>query len=148
LAFADWSASDIKARLGRSLAAIFGEIGQQRVHGFVSRRIEEGAAAPFDFHETGIAQAVEVKRKGICWDIHRCCDCTSRHAFGTCLNKKAESIEAIFLGESRKSGNGTFLFHISVILESLTSVKSSHFPVRVTSANPLGALHSKIHVCF
>jgi hypothetical protein len=67
-----------------------------------------------------------MKRQRIGREVECFGNLAGRHAFGPGLHKQAEHVEAIVLGERGQGRDGICLFHISTIIESLTS-RQGHF---------------------
>ena len=105
------------ARLRRALAAVFGEVGEQRVHGFEARRINHRAAVTADSDQSRAAQAVEVKCQGVGRELERGGDLARGHTLRSGLHQQAEHVETTVLGERGQSRDGICLFHTSTNIE-------------------------------
>ena len=91
------------ALIGAALAAVLGQVAEQRVHGLVAGRVDHRASLATHGDEAGVTQAVEMEGQGVGRELEGAGDPSRRHAVRPGLNQQAEHIEAIVLG---KGGQG------------------------------------------
>jgi hypothetical protein len=94
-------------------AAIFGEVGQQLVHGSVFGRVDELAAEPALRDEAGMYELLKVEGKRRRQDTKAIGDHTGRQACRPLRYQQPEHIKPRFLCERPKRGDRAFLLHLA-----------------------------------
>lgn len=99
-------------------AAILGQVAQQLVHRRVIGRVINEAPVLTRPRQPGHDQLFEVKAEpAIGLDPERLGDPPDRQALAPGPNQQAENLQTRGMRQSTQRGNGSLLFHISIIIE-------------------------------
>src|SRR5262249_23560569 len=105
------------AGITRSLATVFSEIGEQRVHGLEARGIDHRAAVAANRDQSSPAQTVEMEGERVRREFESVGHLACRHSLRPGLHKQPKHLEAIVLGERGERSDNICFFHISTNIE-------------------------------
>jgi hypothetical protein len=103
----------------QALAAVLGQIIEQRVHRRKTGRIDHRPAVSPHRHKPRLSKAIKMKRQGVRGHIECLSDLSGRHAFWSCLDEQAEGVKPAVLRKRGQSRDGIFLSHTSTNIEML-----------------------------
>lgn len=103
--------------VGAALAAVLREVGQQFIHRFVFRGINQRPASPAEADQAGVSQLIQMERQCGIRDIQFYGNLAGRHSSGSRTNEQAKYSQAVVMGEGGQGSDGVRRFHISKIIE-------------------------------
>ena len=105
-------------RAGIAAAAVFGEVGHQFIHRTELRGVNDEATVLPCLGQPGMAEFLQVERQRRRRDAGELADSAGGETHGSGLDQCTKDRQTGILGESSKSGNNGFHFHISMIFET------------------------------
>lgn len=99
------------------LAAVLGQVGDQRPHAREVRRVDERTAVALDIDEAGMLEVAEMEGERWRREIETFSDLAGGDPAGPRLDQEPEDVESRLVRQTGEGGESVYLFHISSIVE-------------------------------